>query len=117
MSNSRSRARRPRPVPKGDALFTPDASPARQNVERKSATSVLWLHQLPAWWLPVAAAGLLVAGLAMHGLGSGIALAGLAAVLIWLAALSWPRLPVQGRLLRIAAVTAILAAAVLRALR
>ena len=111
------RQRRPRPLPPGDTLFTPDATPARTSLEQSSATSLLWLHQLPPWLLPVLAVALLVAGLAMTGWGGAIALCGLAVVLGWLALLSWPRLSAQGRLLRIAVVAAVLVIAVLRVMR
>ncbi len=110
------RQRRPRPLPPGDALFTPDPSPARASIEQRSATSLLWLHQLPTWLLPVLAVALLVTGLAVGGWGGAIALGGLAVVLGWLALLSWPRLPAQGRLLRLAAVAVVLVIAVLRGL-
>lgn len=85
-------------------------------MERRSATTLLWLHQLPVWLPPLAAVALLVVGLAVGGWGGGIALVGVAAVLAWLAAVSWPRLTAQGRMLRIAAVAAVLVIAVLRGL-
>jgi hypothetical protein len=96
-------------------LFTPDASPPRQALEHRSATWLLWLHQLPRWLLPVLAAGLLVAGFAVSGLGGAVILCGLAVVLGWLATVSWPRLPAQGRLLRVIVIGAVLAVAVVRA--
>lgn len=108
--------RRPRPLPPGDTLFTPDATPARASVERRSATSLLWLHQLPRWVVPVLAVALLVGGLALHGWVGGIALFGLAAVLGWLAAISWPRLSPAGRALRVVVVAVVIAAGVLRGL-
>jgi hypothetical protein len=111
-----SRTRRPRPLPPGDTLFTPDAAPPRQALEHRSATWLLWLHQLPRWVAPVLAAVLLIAGLAIGGVGGGLALAGLAVVLAWLAALSWPRLNAQGRALRVLAVACVLIIAVIRAL-
>jgi hypothetical protein len=109
-------SRRPRPLPRGNTLFTPRASAARQTLEHRSAGPLLWLHQLPPWLVPMLAAGLLVAGLAVRGLFGGIALAGVAVLLGWLAALSWPRLSGQGRLLRVAVIAAVLAAAAIRAL-
>ncbi len=108
------RSRPPRPLPQGDTLFTPDATPTRASVEQGSATPLLWLHQLPAWLLPVLAVALLVTGLAVRGWAGAAALCGLAAVLGWLAAVSWPRLSGQGRLLRVVTVGLILAAAVIR---
>lgn len=106
--------RRPRPLPKGDTLFTPDASPSRQALEHRSATSLLWLHQLPRWLLPALVAGLLVVGFAVGGAGGAVALGGLAVVLGWLAAVSWPRLSAQGRLLRVVVVVAVVAIALVR---
>lgn len=85
-------------------------------MEKRSATSLLWLHQLPPWLPPILAVGLLVLGLALPGWAGGAALVGLAAVLAWLAAISWPRLSAQGRLLRVVVVACALAAAVVRAL-
>lgn len=113
----KGRARGPRPLPKGNALFTPGASPARQALEHRSATSLLWLHQLPTWLAPVLAAGLLVAGLTIGSVGGAIALVGLAVVLGWLAAVSWPRLSVQGRLLRVVMIGGVLAIALVKAFR
>jgi hypothetical protein len=109
-------ARPPRPLPKGSTLLSPDASPGRQAVEQRSATPLLWLHQLPVWLLPVLAIGLMVTGFAVKGIGGAIALVVLAVVLCWLAAVSWPRLSAQSRLLRVVVVAAVLAAAVVRGL-
>jgi len=108
--------RRPRPLPKGDTLFTPQASPARQAIEQRSATPLLWLHQLPRWLAPVLAVALLVAGLAVGGWAGAIALFGLAVVLAWLASMSWPRLSAQGRLLRVAVIGLVVLVAVFRGL-
>jgi hypothetical protein len=78
---------------------------------------MLWLHQLPAWLIPVLAVVLLVTGLAVGGWGGAVALFALAAGLGWLAIVSWPRLPIAGRLLRIAVVGVVVVAALLRGLR
>jgi hypothetical protein len=77
---------------------------------------LLWLHQLPVWLLPLLAVALLVTGLAVHGLAGAIALSGLAAALAWLAAISWPHLTPQARLLRVVVVCLVAAGAVYRAL-
>ena len=108
--------RRPRPLPEGDTLFTPEASPARQAIEQRSATVLLWLHQLPRWLAPVLAVALLVTGLAVGGWAGAAALFGLAAVLAWLASLSWPRLSAAARVLRIAVIVLVAAVAVVRGL-
>jgi Family of unknown function (DUF6703) len=77
---------------------------------------LLWLHQLPRWLAPVLAVALLVTGLAVGGWAGAIALFGLAAVLAWLASLSWPQLSAQGRLLRIAVIGLVVLVAVFRGL-
>jgi hypothetical protein len=103
--------RRPKPLPPGDKLFTPGSSPARQAIERRSAAALLMLHQMPVWLAPVVLVALLVTGLAVRTWPGAIALCGVAAILGWLAALSWPRLNSQGRLLRLAVIAAVLVAA------
>jgi hypothetical protein len=108
---------RGRPPPAGDTLFTPGAGGYRRSLERASARPLLYLHQLPAWFPALVMAALLVAGLALPGLAGAAVLALLVAILGWLAALSWPALPPYGRLLRAAAVTAVLVLAVIRAVR
>jgi O-antigen ligase len=110
------RARRPRPLPRGDTLFTPDASATRASVEQRSATPLLWLHQLPRWLLPVLAVALLVTGFALTGWAGAIALVALAAALGWLAVVSWPRLNAQGRALRVLVIAVVLLVAVVRGL-
>jgi hypothetical protein len=77
---------------------------------------VLFMHQL-RWVLPVVLAGLLVAGLTVAGWIGAVAFVVLAAVLSWLAALSWPALAGRQRLLRVAAVACVLAAAAVQAVR
>ena len=123
MSSNRSRkataarrSRPPRPLPKGNTLFTPTASPGRQVLEQRSATSLLWLHQLPPWLPPVLAVVLLIGGLALSGWTGGAALIGLALVLAWLAVISWPRLSAQGRLLRAVVIGGVLVLAIIRGL-
>jgi hypothetical protein len=102
----------PRPLPAGSSLFTPNASPARQAAERHSARPLLFLHQLPSWVPPIVLAVLLVVGLAVKGPGGAVALGAVAAILGWLAAVSWPRLSSGGRTGRVLviAVVAVLSA-------
>ena len=107
----RTQRRQPRPLPPGDNLFTPGGSPVRQAIERRSAAVLLTLHQMPAWLAPVVLVALLVTGLAVRTWPGAIALVGVAAILGWLAALSWPRLNRQGRVLRVAVIAAVLVAA------
>ena len=109
--------RGPRPLPQGSSLFTPDPSPGRRAIERASATPLLWLHQLPVWVPPLLITGLLVTGLVVRGWVGAVALCSVAALLAWLAALSWPRLTAQGRVLRTAAIACVLLAAAIRVVR
>ncbi len=74
------------------------------------------MRQLPRWLPPLVLAGLLVTGLAVPGWGA-IALVVVAAFLSWLAAMSWPALSSQGRLLRASAIGCVLALAVVQAVR
>jgi hypothetical protein len=106
-----------RPLPKGTSLYTPGASPARQAAERRSAKALIFLHQLPTWVFPLVSVALLIAGLAMRGAGGAVALCGLAAVLGWLAAISWPRLSANSRIGRILGIAAVLFLAGLQATR
>jgi hypothetical protein len=112
-----ARARGARPLPRGDSLYTPGAGQARSRMERSSARPLVLLHQLPRWVVPILAAGLLVVGLAVPGWAGAAALVLVAAFLGWLAALSWPALNANGRLLRLAAVAGVLVLAVIRAIR
>ncbi|MBO0832612.1 MAG: hypothetical protein J2P28_14450 [Actinobacteria bacterium] len=117
MSSNRPARQRVRPLPKGSSLFTPDASAARQAAERRSARPLLFLYQLPAWVLPAVLAVLLIAGLAVKGPVGAIALCAVAAVLGWLATLSWPRLNSGGRASRLLAIVIVLAIAGYQATR
>lgn len=112
-----ARAGGARPLPPGRTLYTPGASPARRSLERSSARPLIFLHGLPRWLPPVVLAGLLLAGLTVRGWGGAAALAVVAAFAAWLAALSWPRLGPQGRLLRVAGVCCMLALAAFQAVR
>ena len=108
---------KPRPLPRGETFYTPQASPARSSLERSSARALVVLHQLPVWLVPVVATGLLVTGLAVPGWLGAVALILVAAFLGWLAALSWPRLGPGTRLLRVAAVVGLLVVAGIQAVR
>jgi hypothetical protein len=112
-----ARPERDRPLPTGGTLYTPGAGSSRRLLERLSARPLLYLHQLPAWFPAPIMAALLVAGLVLPGWIGAAALVPLAVFLGWLAALSWPALPPQGRLLRAAAVAGVLVLALIRASR
>jgi hypothetical protein len=117
VSANRPSRQRVRPLPKGDTLYTPGASAARKAAERRSAKPLLYLHQLPVWIAPLLMVVLLIAGLAVRGPVGAAALCGVAAVLGWLAAVSWPRLSLGGRLGRLLAVAAVLGVAAFQATR
>jgi hypothetical protein len=95
-------------LPKGNTLYTPGASPARQAAERRSAKLLMFLHQLPTWVAPLVLVVLLITGLAVKGPGGAVALVGVAAVLGWLATLSWPQLSATGRLGRLIGIAVVL---------
>ena len=82
---------------------SPAAGGLRRTVERWSATPLVFLHQLPRWVLPLALVALLLAGMLGTGWVGATAMLMLAALLGWLAYLSWPSTPLPGRLLRFGA--------------
>ena len=106
-----------RPLPEGDTMFTPSASPGRRAVEQASARPLVYLHQLPRWLPPALLVALLVTGLAVPGALGTAALLVVAAFLGWLAYLGWPALHPQGRALRVLALAALIALAVVQARR
>ena len=116
MSSSRPRTRR-RPLPPGQTMYTPGASPSREAMERRSAAPLVFLRQLPPWLIPVLFAVLVFGGLTVRGPLGGVLLALAAVFLGWLAAVSWPRLSPGGRAGRTAVVAGILVVAVIVALR
>jgi hypothetical protein len=113
----RPRRGKQRPLPRGNSLYTPGASPARRSLEHSSARPLVLLHQLPVWVVPLVLAALLVTGLAVPGWIGGAALVLVAGFLGWLAAVSWPRLGPGPRLLRLAAIAGVLVVAVIQAVR
>ncbi|MGH3096139.1 MAG: DUF6703 family protein [Streptosporangiales bacterium] len=92
--------RAPRPLPQADNFATPDASPLRETVERKSATALVLLHRMPRWVPMLVIFGLLTAGLALKGVLGGALIIVLVAILGWLAYISWPTLTRADRTFR-----------------
>lgn len=86
----------------------------RRSFPQRSTPLLLALASRPRWVVPLLAAVLLVVGLAVSGLAGAVALLVVAALLGWLAALSWPVTDPQGRLLRVSAVVVILLVALSR---
>ncbi|HEY1621870.1 MAG TPA: DUF6703 family protein [Streptosporangiaceae bacterium] len=103
-------------LPADQPLFTPDASPLRQAVEKRSAVPLIFMRQLPSWLIPIILVALLITGLAVRNIIGAVALGPVALFVAWLGLLSWPRLSGAGRLLRVAVVAAILAVAVAQGL-
>jgi len=105
------------PLPAGQGPYTPGASGSRLAVERSSARPLLFLRQLP-WWLPlIVVLALMITGFVVPGWIGAVALVLVAGFLAWLAFISWPRVNIPGRVLRITAVACMLGAAVLQARR
>lgn len=73
----------------------------RAEIERRSATPLVFLHKLPRAVLAILLAALLVAGLAASGWVAAIPLLLMAAFLGWFAYLSWPALDPMGRVMRV----------------
>ncbi len=111
MSSNRSGPPRRRPIPPGQAMYTPGASPTRRSVEKTSAAPLVFLHRLPVWLPPLVTVGLLIAGLAVRGPVGAVALCLLAGLLGWLAFASWPAASSQGRIGRVLAIACIFAIA------
>ena len=97
--------------------YTPDASPARQAVERFSARPVVFLQHLPRWVPMLVALGLLISGFVVAGPIGAVALLLVAIFLGWLAYLGWPRLNTSGRLLRVVALACMVTVVVWQARR
>jgi hypothetical protein len=105
-----------RPVPAG-GFGTPGASETRQAVERFSARALVFLQQLPRWVLLLVVLGLMITGFFVHGVIGAVALLLVGIFLGWLAYLSWPRVNLSGRALRVIAVTCMVVLAVWQARR
>lgn len=113
-SGGGSRPRTPasrRPLPRGDTFATPNASPLRAGVERRSATLLVFLHRLPRWVPLVLMLALLAAALLIKGVLGAVFLVALAVVLVWLAFVSWPMLRPGDRAFRVLAIVVVLAGA------
>jgi hypothetical protein len=63
-----------RPLPRGTSLYTPGASEGRRTLEQSSARSLVLLHQLPVWVVPLLLTALLITGLAVPGWIGAVAL-------------------------------------------
>ncbi|MDA8372216.1 MAG: hypothetical protein M0026_20435 [Nocardiopsaceae bacterium] len=107
-SGSTGRQGAARPLPQGDAFYTPNASALRREVERRSAVPLVWLHNAPRWILPVTLAGVFVAGLVLAGIAGALLLGLLAVFFAWLAFLAWPGLRTGERAMRVIVILTLL---------
>lgn len=86
-------------------------------MERASVKPVAYLHQMPRWLPPVVIAALFVAGISVRGWPGAALLAIVAALLGWLAFLSWPALHPGSRALRLVMTAALVGLALWQASR
>ncbi len=78
-------------------------------MERRSVAPLTRLHVLPRFVLPLVTAGLLVVALAVPGPVGLLAALPLVLLAAWLTYLSWPRLDLAGRVLRVVLLVLLLA--------
>jgi hypothetical protein len=112
-------AKRKGPTPRRVAdpalpFLTPDGSPLRAAVERRSATVIVFLSHLPRAVPGLLVVFLVAAGLLAKPAISGVALLVVGLLLTWLVFLSWPRLPATGRVVRCVVIAIVFAYAISR---
>jgi hypothetical protein len=88
------------PAPRPPA--TPEPSPLRRAVERRSRVLLVFLSQRPSWTLPLVTAVLLLVGLFTPPAVGVPVLVVVLALVGWLSYLSWPVVRGPGRPLRLA---------------
>jgi hypothetical protein len=88
---------------------------SKSTIRRQSAVFLVYVHQLPRWVPLVLLPALLIAGLALPGVGGAIALA-LLALVIWFMFLASPARSTSHRLVRILVPVVLVAAAVAKVL-
>jgi len=86
-------------------------------VERFSARPIVFLQHLPRWMLLLTMMGLLISGFFVPGVIGAVALLLVAIFLGWLAYLSWPRINLSGRVLRVIALSCMVVLVVWQARR
>lgn len=107
------------PVPPGPQppFLTPGASPLRRSVERRSATALIFLRSLPKALPPLLVVGLFAGGVLVPGTVGALCLLAILFLFGWLLFLSWPALPGQARMLRIAVIAMMAVGVLLNAQR
>lgn len=90
------------------------SSPLRRGVEARSVAPLQALTAMPKWAVFLAVLAVVVGGLLLTGLPAFVLLGALALFLGWLAYLAWPALRPGQRVLRLATVFLVAAAAIAR---
>ena len=85
--------------------------PEKSALRRQSAVFLLYVHQLPRWVPLVLMLALLAAALLLKGVLGAVFLVALAAILVWLAFLSWPTLRPGDRAFRVLTIVLVLGGA------
>ena len=101
-------------MPDRKPFLTPDATPFRRTVERRSAIVLVFLAKLPRAVPGLLALGLVAAGLLAPPVAGGVLLLVVAALLGWLVYLSWPAVPAQGRAIRVVVIALVIGYALSR---
>lgn len=115
-SKSRTKAKkRPasarRPVPSRAAPAAPE--PVVNRIAVATAPGLASLARLPKFLMPALVAVGVVGGLALGGIAGLVCLLAVVALLGWLLAAFWPLIPASGRVLRVAALIAVLAVGII----
>ncbi|HVE64849.1 MAG TPA: DUF6703 family protein [Mycobacteriales bacterium] len=95
------------PAPSPRPFLTPEASPRRRAIERRSAVVLLFLRGLPRALPALLVLGVVAGGLALPGVAGAVCLVLAALVLVWLVYLSWPALSPAGRAIRVLVIAAV----------
>jgi hypothetical protein len=85
----------------------------RANAERRFAVPIAYLAQLPRWLPFLVVVAIVLVAAFVGGVAGGVLLVVVAGLLAVLAYMSWPALPPQGRLIRVAAIGMVVIATVL----
>ena len=86
----------------------------RERFEDASRPVLMRMQALPGFLIPVALGTLLFFGLTLSATWSGILLIVIALFLVWLTAVSWPRITTGSRILRLVVDVAVLVLGVLK---
>lgn len=89
-------------------------SRTRFEVASRSRRLLGWLHRQPAWLVPLCAVALAMLGMVLPPPWGGLCLLAIAAFLVWLAYLGWPRFSAGGRAVRVLVAGAVAGLAVSR---